>query len=141
MRSSNLGERWSGKASKFQGGLQQSQSQRAEEFQFLSYLAAKLVQNLGYFIAKIHSYIWQTLLRLAHTNKPDFSTKKLLRSYPKSQKFLVIFWNNLVPSYMQGVKVMAKWNFEWEFFFEMWKFFKREFSLLLNRKWEFYVKL
>ena len=59
-----------------------------------------------------HSYIWQSLLRLAHTNKPDFSTKKLLRSYPKRQKFLVIFWNNLVPSYMQGVKVIAKCNYD-----------------------------
>ena len=49
-----------------------------------------------------HSYIRQSLLRLAHTNKPHFSTKKLLRSYPKPQKFLVIFWNNLEPSYMQA---------------------------------------
>ena len=38
-----------------------------------------------------HSCIWQSLLRLAYTNKPDFSTKKLLRSYPKRQKFLVVF--------------------------------------------------
>ena len=59
-----------------------------------------------------HSYIWQSLLRLAHTNKPDFSTKKLLRSYPKRQEFLVIFWNNLVPSYMQGIKVIAKCNYD-----------------------------
>ena len=48
--------------------------------------------------------IWQSLLRLAYKEKPDFSTKKLLRSYPKrqKQKFLVIFWNNLVRSYIQA---------------------------------------
>ena len=47
---------------------------------------------------------------LADTNKPDFSTNILLRSYQKRLKFFVIFPNNLilVPSYMQ--KVMANNN-------------------------------
>ena len=26
---------------------------------------------------------------------------------------------------------------KWEFFFDKWEFFKKEFPLLLNRKWEF----
>ena len=47
---------------------------------------------------------------LADTNKPDFSTNILLRSFQKRLKFFVIFPNNLilVPSYMQ--KVMANNN-------------------------------
>ena len=47
---------------------------------------------------------------LADTNKPDFSTNILLRSYQKRLKFFVIFPNNLilVPLYIQ--KVMANNN-------------------------------
>ena len=43
-----------------------------------------------------HSCHWQSLKRLAYTNKPDFSNNILLRSYLKRLKFFVIFWNNLV---------------------------------------------
>ena len=53
-----------------------------------------------------------TFTPFAHTNKPDFSAKKLLRTYPKRQKFLGIIWNNLVSSYMQGIKVIAKCNYD-----------------------------
>ena len=47
---------------------------------------------------------------LADTNKPDFLTNILLRSYQKRLKFFVIFPNNLilVPLYIQ--KVMANNN-------------------------------
>ena len=72
------------------------------------YAQAQINSETNY---QVHSCIWSSLLHLVYMNKPDFSTKKLLRSYPKRQKFLVIFWNNLVPSYMQGINVMIKWNY------------------------------
>ena len=60
-------------------------------------------------------------------------------SWCKNQQFFpLIFFQkeslDLGPIYRQFPLHIKK---RWEFFFEMWKFFKKEFPLLLNKKWKF----
>ena len=58
-----------------------------------------------------HSCIWQSLLRLVYTKVPDYS-KKSLKTSGVLGNFSVIFQLiNLVCSYVQGIKVIAKFNY------------------------------